>query len=192
VQRSFTGCCQVVVNYTQMKKYFLYVIPFLLLVNSCTPTVDSVPGNIRAWVPVYGTSGNIYQVGFEGPRAIANAGKIYVFGNYLFQNEVNEGVHIINTTNRNSPVKMAFIKVPYSTEIAAKGNFLYVNNFDDLLVFDISNVNNILLVKRVKAVFPLTNQKFPPATGSFVCPDPSKGSIVEWKLETATNPECRR
>jgi hypothetical protein len=36
------------------------------------------------------------SVKMQAPRAISNRGKIYIYGSYLFVNERNEGIHIIN------------------------------------------------------------------------------------------------
>ncbi len=81
--------------------------------------------------------------------------------------------------NRTSPQKVSFLKLPLSTEIAVKGNYLYANNYKDLVVFDITTPAKPQFVKRVNDVFPLVNQKYPPFTNAFFeCPDEAKGVVV--------------
>ena len=74
-----------------------------------------------------------------------------------------------------------------------QGNFLYANNYVDLVVFDITNPANPTFVKRVKNVFPPENQNYPTGTNSyFQCPDKSKGIVVSWELKNIDAPNCRR
>ncbi len=83
--------------------------------------------------------------------------------------------------------------IPLSTELAVKGNYLYANNFRDIIVFDISNPAEPRLVKRVSNVFPPVNQKFPPLSNIyFECPDETKGVVVRWELKRINIPKCRR
>ena len=170
------------------------IILTTLLFFSCTTKNDLAPtGTTEAYVPVYASAVNIKQVSVEQPRPIQQAGKIYAYGTYIFQNDVNTGIHIIDNSNRNNPQKVAFISLPLSSEIAVKGNYLYANNYTDIVVFDITNPANPKLVKRLGNVFPEANQQYPPVSNvAFQCPDASKGIIVNWVLQTIKTPNCRR
>jgi len=86
------------------------------------------------------------------------------------------------------------LKIPAASELAIKSNYLYTNNMDDLVVFDLSNITSPHLVNRINGAFPQISQKYPPFNGVyFECPDPSKGIVVGWeeKLLNET-PKCRR
>ena len=166
----------------------------LLCLSSCEP-FDTAPfdGEVDAYVPVYAALTEINAIAVEPARPTDQAGKIYAYGAYIFQNELYKGIHIINNSNRSQPSKIAFLKVPFSTEIAVKGNYLYTNNHDDILVFDISNPANPVLAKRLENIFPPINQTYPPFNNvAFECPDPSKGVIVRWDLKRIKTPNCRR
>ena len=166
----------------------------LLLLNSCDP-IESAPfeGEVDAFVPVYSPLIDINSIAVEAARPTDQAGKIYAYGTFIFQNELYKGIHIINNTNRSQPNKLAFLKVPFSTEIAVKGNYLYTNNHDDILVFDITNPANPQLVKRLENIFPPINQMYPPFNNvQFECPDPSKGVVVRWDMKRIKTPKCRR
>ena len=92
-------------------------------------------------------------VAIEAPTTIDNSGKIYVYNQYLFVNDLEKGIHIINNENPTNPVKIGFLKVKGSTEIEIKNNFLYTNSFMDLVVFDLSDILNIKYKGRAKDVF---------------------------------------
>jgi len=176
-----------------MKK-LLFGPLFICFLFSCNPDPGStLNAEIPGYVPVYASFEDISQITVENARPTAHAGKIYAFGSFIFQNDLNEGIHIIDNSDRNNPKKVAFLKVPLSTEIAVKGNFLYTNNLDDLVVFDISNASQPTLVNRVKKVFPQFNQDYPPFQNVyFECADPSKGIVVRWEQKNIKSPTCRR
>jgi hypothetical protein len=156
--------------------------------NDLSPT-----GTINAYVPVYANALDIAKISVEQPRTIQLPGKIYVYGNYIFQNDLNTGIHIIDYSNRSNPQKIAFINLPLNTDLAVKGNYLYANNYTDIVVFDISNPATPNLVKRISNVFQETNQKYPPFNNvAFECPDASRGIVVNWELKTINTPNCRR
>lgn len=166
----------------------------VLAVSACTPDENiRFTGQTDGFSPVYALPSEITKIDFEPARKTEIAGKIYAIGNYIFQSEVNKGIHIINNQNRDQPKKVGFLKVPYSTEIAVKGKYLYTNNLSDLVVFDISDLNVPRMVKRVKDVFPPIGQQYPPFQNiMFECPDPAKGIIVHWERKMINNPKCRR
>ena len=173
------------------------IIFFILLMSvSCTRETNSnqnTSGKTQAYIPKYLSVASVSAIKIDSPKTTTEAGKVYVFANYLFQNDINKGIHIIDISSRSNPKKIAFIDIPYSTEIAVKGNYLYTNNLSDLVTFDISNPAFPVLKSRVKDVFPLPNQKYPPFTGVyFECPDGAKGIVVKWELGEVENPKCRR
>lgn len=70
---------------------------------------------------------------------IEQAGKIYTKGNFIYLNEVNKGIHIIDNSNPRSPVQIAFLSIPGNQDIAIKDNILYADMYSDLLALDISD-----------------------------------------------------
>jgi hypothetical protein len=164
-----------------------------LILSACTGEIDPAPGyDVQAYVPVYANPSTLTQVAMESAHPTLNAGKIYAYGNYIFQNELNQGIHIIDRS-RAQPGKVAFLKVPYSTEIAVKGNYLYTNSVSDMLVIDISDPQNPVVVKRIKNAIPEVSQEYPPFSNVyFECVDPSKGVVVNWELKTVKKAMCRR
>jgi hypothetical protein len=139
-----------------MKRIGIFVIVFFLLgifFNGCTDDCDS-----RLYYtylsPVYMTTQEIRDAfEYQKPIELSIPGKIYLFGNHLFVNEVGKGIHIINNADKRNPVNIGFINIPGNYDMAVKGNILYADNYIDLLALDISNTNDVKLVKRLEGVF---------------------------------------
>ena len=170
------------------------MIAATLCLHSCV--IDNSSDNnyqVTAWVPVYGQPSDINQIGITAATTTTTAGKIYAYGNYIFQNDQYKGFHIINNTNPANAQKVAFLSVPFSTEIAIKANYLYTNNVSDMLVFDISNPLSPVLVNRVKNAFPVIDQNYPPVSDTyFECPDTKKGIVIRWEQKNIKRPDCRK
>ncbi len=173
----------------------LLLLPIIMVcIVACNPSKVNLSTNeIDAYVPRYLTVADTTGLVVTTPKATVKAGKIYAYGNYIFQNEINKGFHIINNTVPANAQKVAFLNVPTSTEISIKGNYLYTNNCADMVVFDISNITAPVLVNRLVNAFPLTDQNYPPVFNCyFVCADASKGKIIDWELKKIPTPSCRR
>lgn len=152
---------------------------YLLLLTQCTDKVQ-VTRTYKYMKPVYISTDELRTaIDILPPRTIQEAGKIYFLNTYLFLNDPGEGIHIIDNSNPADPTRIAFINIPGNFDLAAKGNYLYADSFIDLLVFDISDVNNIREVKRVENVFPLYT-----SYGGFPA---NEGQIItEWVEEEIT------
>ena len=167
-------------------------IGLVVCLYSCDPDEPLTSSNRQAYVPVYMSSAEKNNIATSNARTTENSGKIYALGNYIFQNDLNKGIHIIDNTDRAHPKKIAFLNIPYSTEFAVRGNYIYANNLNDLVVIDIRDITNPAVVKRMENAFPYVNQQYPQESGYFVCPDPAKGIVVNWELQTVKAPNCRR
>ena len=125
---------------------------FVLLFSSCSIDDDDSKKALFA-VPIIKSLTSIRSsVSVSPSRRTNSEGKIYVAENYLFYIAKEGGVHVFDNHNPASPLNIAFINIAGVHDIAVKGNFLYADNFIDLLVFDISNIRNITLVRTVENV----------------------------------------
>jgi hypothetical protein len=170
-----------------MKKIFLISFVFLLFFNG--NNVFKVDG----YRPVYVPKEEAKVIKVLPPRDVITQGKIYVKDNYIFVDDVNQGIHVIDNSDPRHPQKIAFIQIYGNHDIAVKGNTLYADNMDDLVAIDISDMQSPTLVKRVEGVYKMPNQHFPedlPFQTYFECPDPSKGLIVGWIPAELENPKC--
>ncbi len=161
----------------------LYLFFILITFYSCVRTGSNNELNqFQGYAPVYSSRQVVNTIATEAVKPTVRPGKIYAYGNYLFQLEQNEGIHIINNSNIQQAKKIAFLKVPMATEIAIKSGHLYTNNLNDLVVFNLANVESPQLVNRIADAFPVIDQAFPPFNNTyFECADPAKGIVVAWE-----------
>ncbi len=99
------------------------------------------------------TVDEIRKIKFESPAPLENPGKIYVYGDYLFVNEIKKGIHVFDNSDVSNPVNLAFIRIWGNVDLAVKDNILYADNFFDLLSIDISDPKNPKEVGAVQNVF---------------------------------------
>jgi hypothetical protein len=124
-----------------------------LLVGSCLK--DKLTKTYTVYEAIYRSKSEVLaDIGSGQARSISNPGKIYKYGNYLFLNEVNKGVHIIDNTNPGNPVIKAFINIPGNVDIAVKGNTLYADLYTDMVTVDITDPMNARLTDVMRSVFP--------------------------------------
>ena len=138
-----------------MRKIIL--LPFLVIIvfafQSCLN--DKVTRTYSIFEPIYKNKAEVQaEIRSSTAVSISNPGKIYMYGNYIFLNEVNKGVHIIDNSNPANPVIKSFINIPGNVDIAVKGSTLYADLFTDLVVVDISDPLNKKLKKVVPKIFP--------------------------------------
>lgn len=174
-----------------------YIFILAAGVLSCSSsTLRDIPDSVTGFKPVYaGSNQELKQVYARGEQPTVKAGKIYVTGNLLFQVEQDSGIHVINIADRANPVKLGFIQSAMCREVAVKNGYVYTNNLADLVVVDISNINNVQVKARMENVFPDLMLQSPPAFANgqltyFECPDPAKGIIIGWQQTTINKPKC--
>src|SRR5215213_6924307 len=141
----------------QMKYIFILLLAGIV---SCEPGIDQ-NGGIPGYAPIYATAQAAITITTEAVKPTVHPGKIYAYGNYLFQVEQNEGIHIIDNSNPQQAQKISFLKIPTCFELAIRSNYLYTNSLNDLLVFNLSNINSPQLVNRLKNAFPEFSQTYP-------------------------------
>ena len=120
------------------------------------------------------------------PKTIEEPGKIYVYQDYIFVSDVHSGIHIIDNSDPKSPKAIKFIQIPGNEDISVKDNFLYADSATDLVIFDISDINNISIIEQLEDVFNVYNYDIPVEAeavdyGKF---DFDDDIIVGWTLTT--------
>jgi hypothetical protein len=162
-----------------MKKLALLMtcgIPFLF--HACLK--DDLTHTYSILVPVYKSKDEVYANIKSNPsQEIKAPGKIFLYGNYIFLNEVDKGVHVIDNSNPANPVLKTFIDIPGNLDIAVKGNTLYADLYTDLVAVDISNPLQARFIKYIPGVFPERNY-----TNGFVAEN--NRVIVGWVRKDTT------
>lgn len=142
--------------------------------------------------PVYANGDSLYNIINIDTQLIVNAGNIYTWNNYLFLNEINKGIHVIDKSDINNPYKITFIKIVGNKNYTINDSTLYADNGRDLIAIDIRDILHVRVLNIVKGGL-VNNNNFPPNyEGTFECFDASKGIVIEWKEELLINPKCRK
>lgn len=137
-----------------MKTKSIYLL-LLIAVWALSGCEDKLYESYLANSPVYMSYDELRSaVKQEAARAVVNPGKIYFKDNYIFINEQMAGVHVFDVSNPASPEELAFLNIPGNVDIAIKEDVLYADSYVDLVAIDVSDLNNMHEVGRVKDVFP--------------------------------------
>ena len=135
-----------------MKKILspIFILSFLLILVSCEKENNEKYADYLVARPLTMTKAEFRNsVDIVAPLPIDESGKIYAYDNYIFVNDKYKGVHVIDNSDPSNPQKVSFIKIAGNVDIAVKDNFLYADSITDLMVFDISDINNIQIVNRL-------------------------------------------
>jgi hypothetical protein len=161
----------------------LYILVFIsLIISSCE---DTTLREYKGYAPVYMSYKDLRSsVGTASDIDIQNPGKICFKDNYIFIVEEMKGIHVFDNTDPSAPVKKAFVKLPGVVDISVSGSDLYADSYVDLVVLDVSDIQNIHEAGRVKDIMPYTV----PATAGTEYPmayiDKEKGVVTGWELRT--------
>jgi len=177
-----------------MKYFTLFLV---LLLTSCFPkTTPPLPLKVWGYKPVY-TADTAYRKVEYLPEAkpVVNAGKIYVKDNLIYQCETGKGIHIIDNTNPANAHRIAFLSVKGAEEIAIRNNFLYTNNYYDLVTIDISVPEKSHVVARNRNAFysGSTMQhtwETPDVSGYFECPQFYTDSVITGWVQDSIYRTC--
>jgi hypothetical protein len=119
-------------------------------------------------------------------RGLKNPGKIYIYGNYIFLSETNEGIHIIDNSKPATPKNIAFIPIPGNVDLAVTGNTLYADSYSDLVVLDISDPLAVTAKKFFDNMFPYRNPYYGYSGVSRPANIDSIKVIVSWTRHEST------
>ncbi len=163
---------------------FVTILAVLLFGQvSCIDTVRETH-TFMANKPVYMSYEKLRSsVKASDSRTLKNTGKIYFYNNYIFINEAFEGVHVIDNSNPTNPLNIKFIEIPGNVDIEIKNNRMYADSYVDLVVLNISDLENISEIHRLENEFPYAIREydtdFPLANI-----DESQGVVNGWTIET--------
>lgn len=130
------------------------------------------------------------SVAVQEARPTEEAGKMYQYEDLVIVNENNKGVHIIKGLADERLQKIKFLKIPGNKDVSVRDGFLYADSYFDLVVFDISDIDNITHVNTLENVFP--NYFYGHAEGAdwydFESVDFENEIIIGWNLVVESHP----
>jgi hypothetical protein len=185
-----------------LKQTALYLS--ILFLTSCwgiyrqRPAPNPEPDRkVLGYKPVYSNDSSLLLPRVMPVQPVNEAGKIYVKGNLIFQNELGDGIHVIDNSDPAAAKRIGYIRLLGNTEMSIKGNFLYANSFADLVIIDISNWQNPVQVKRLKYAFQqgATAGRYnfiplPERGVHYECPNFYFGIQTGWKKDSVWNYGC--
>ncbi len=169
----------------QILKSSIVLLVVAAAFSGCTDrTIEKV--TFDANVPIY-MSFDEFRSSFKKSDAteMNQTGKIYFKDNFLFVNEYEKGIHVVNNSDPANPQKIAFYEILGNVDIAIRGNILFADSYIDLVAIDISDVNNPVEVGRIENAFPEVAPEGD-IYYSYANVDRSKGVVIGWKVETVT------
>jgi hypothetical protein len=199
VQRLFRTGCQPfkrridlpIIKTINMKRFAaIMVMAFsaiaLLTMQGCMK--DSCKRKYTLYKPIYKSLTQVRtDMKSMAPQGLQNTGKLNVFGNYIFLNEVGKGIHVIDNTNPASPKNISFINIPNNIDLAVKGSYLYADSYSDIIVFDIANPVDIRPVKFMNNVMKEKNVYWNPSITN-----PDSIDVVVGYTQKDTTIDCDR
>jgi hypothetical protein len=131
----------------------------LLCLNSCMK--DNCRRTYSLYTPVYKTLTEVRaNMKSNAPENLKQPGKLYIYGSYIFLNETDKGIHIIDNSDPKNPQNIAFITIPGNVDMAVIGNILYADSYSDLVTFDITNPKKVVAKKFLNNIFPQRNRYY--------------------------------
>ncbi len=145
--------------YKSILTKILVPLSLMLLLSSCgygffchTETYEYYP-----YEAVILTLDEIETIERLEPQSLVQPGKLYLHHNYVLINEVKKGIHIFDNSDKSNPKNLGFISIPGNHDLLVKQagdkTILYADNYMNLASIDISDINNITVLKSVKKVF---------------------------------------
>jgi hypothetical protein len=178
------------------------ILTFLLLISllsSCwklridipadpTPIGPAVNNKVWGSKPIYGIDTLAKKITYiNQPQPVLLPGNIYVKGNYIFQVDIGKGMHIIDNAIPSAAHRIGFITINGCSQISIKGNSLFSNSYDDLVVIDISDPFNVKEISRVKGAFPEGRTVYtyiqPLESGYYECPR-YDSVVIGWRKDS--------
>lgn len=86
-------------------------------------------------------------------QSVENGGRIYIMGKYIFVNDVDKGIHVIDNTNPKYPRQVAFLNIPGNQGMVVKGNTLLADMYGNLLAIDITDLKNVKVSSMISHFF---------------------------------------
>lgn len=165
--------------------YYSLLLKGLVLVLVLSSCQDKVTRTYQVNTPVYMSYDDL-RTSFKsaGAQEIIQSGKIYFKDDYIYVNEFQQGIHIIDNSDPSNPVNLKFIEIPGNVDLAIKGDILYADSYVDLLSIDISDLDNITEVDRDTNVFPYIIPDY--GEGILASVDQAQGVIVGYEVTEMT------
>ncbi len=171
---------------------------FILIIAFCTTCVHweeeggfGYPmGEVEGYRPVYAENPDL-EITYREKSPLINPGKIYSYQSFLLIVDQGYGIHVYDNSNRENPEQIGMLSISGNQDIAMQGNYIFADQFGDLVVIDITDITSPNVVVRHEKV--AVHQLLPPSGYYYECADPARAHLViDWELDTINQPKCYR
>ena len=176
-------------------KLILILLSITYILGGCKR--EEKDKTMEGYIPIYSDQISSDIVLSASPRAMARPGKIYIYNDLLFIVEFSEGVHIVDNSNKEAPVKIGFYQIPGCTDMAVKNSVMYVNYGYGIAAINIANpINaeylNYTQFSNADNLHPEQSVSVRNSEGLIVykCPEAGRGDIIGWKYAELSGEYC--
>lgn len=170
-----------------MKCFYLSFV--LTALAGCHGNVTEGPiQRVAGYKPVY-TDREAGEIRLLPSQTVTSPGKIYRYGNLLFINEINRGIHVFDNSDRANPAPIAFMEILGNSDMAIKDSVFYVDHMGNLAAVKTNQFTDIQKIGSLPIQGWLLGVP-PPAGSYFECIDGDKGLVASWQQVMLTNPDC--
>ncbi|PPK86095.1 hypothetical protein CLV84_3012 [Neolewinella xylanilytica] len=134
------------------------ILPLLILsavLTGCLEDECNETLTYTAWHPVVisAQEWRTDEFSLTSPDQVCDPSGFYVYGDILFVLDRSKGLHIIDNADNANPRPLHFLHIPGGEGISVRNDMLYVNQYVDLLAFDISDPTEPVFLSRTENVF---------------------------------------
>jgi hypothetical protein len=146
-----------------MRKNRRWVLPIsviaaggCLLFQGCLRDTVVEKNHYTIYTPVYTLKSSVLAaINGDPGQGIVQPGQLYIKDNYIYLNDVNKGIHVIDNSDPTHPAQTAFLNIPGNSSIAIRGNVLYADMYSDLLSIDITDPRHVKIIGSLRGFFSL-------------------------------------
>ncbi len=158
----------------------------MLIALAFTSCTDKRLQTFMANVPVYMSYDDLRaSFGVTSERELARPGKICFKDQFIYINEYQQGIHVVNMSDPSDPQEAAFISVPGNVDMAIRNDVLFADSYIDLLLIDVSDPAGPEEIRRIEGIFEYV---IPPFDNEFPLDkiDQEKGVITGYEVREIT------
>lgn len=128
-------------------------------------------------------SGQLMSVkyGENYQQPLKDSNKIYTYQHMLIINEERVGIHFFDNTDPENPSYIDFISLIGNQDMAIKNQYLYLDSFTDLIIFDLTDITAPPVRKQNVFNFPDPEASLPEDMSFSEKPEAPKGVVIGYQ-----------
>ena len=127
---------------------YIVMIAFSFIFSGCELMNGTETADVAYFKPIFATVEELtMDISIDPPLDYAQSGKVITYGDYVFVNSPNKGIHIVDNTDPGNPINKSFISLAGNIDMAIVDDHLYADMFSALVVLDISNIDEPILLE---------------------------------------------